>query len=948
MTKEGSYSSDIPTGTAVGDYTVWYRVKESADYKGVSPVSINAVIGKADITNAEVTLGAALTYTGSTLTQTVGKVMVGTLEVTDSEYLLSENTAINAGNYKLRITAAENSNYKGYKLVPFTVAKKEITPTIDISGNHTYTGNVIKPAFTVKDGAVTLTTKDYTFSYADNINAGSGKVIINATSGGNYAFPETTAEFTIAKAAHEAEAVSINALYGAAGSLDLSEYMEAGGSLEILTVSDNSSVLEGNPAIAGNSLTYRIKDSREIEGKSATVTVNVKNADNYEDYNIKVSLTVINCAHIHTELRNIKEANCTEEGYSGDLYCQDCGTLLEKGKVIPINKDNHSFDDGLVIKEATGISEGLMEYTCKRCGHKKYEVIPRLENDDNYENELIEDTKNLSGNAAPQVEKKTGDDGSCEETVSIGGQEVSKTVTNSENEIISTETKVWITGLQKEYRYTSAAIKPAFRVYDGTKKLTEKTDYTVKYSNNKNCGDAAVITVTFKGNYKGQTPVTTGFTITPAILGEDIIAHETAVAVSKKAQIPLPVLTWASSGKTANKKFFSISYDREVKDAGEYTATITSTDKNYSGTAYAKVTVTGDSNKLLSKAKVRFTPNSYAYTGSEIIPAQGSYKLTIGSTELKEGDDYKVAEICNNTNPGTATVIFKAISDNKTGYVGSKAATFRISGKKAIDASSSYTFKYSESVPYAKGGSTPSVRVYDGDTLLTLGTDYSLSYKKNKAVTNGEKTAQIILKGKGKYKGTLTLYFAIKAQELSSLSSNILVKDQFTTKEKVKNPSVVIKDLNGKKLAVNKDFTIDPDMTIIGDETNGTVTFNISGKNNYTGPLSVSFRYMDKSADLSRTKSKNKIADQTYTGKEITLPESALKEIIYTGSKSSPVYLLPGKDFEVFEYTGNIKKGTAKVTLKGIGQYAGTRTLTFKILQKDVDYKGTLIEGQWQ
>ena len=40
------------------------------------------------------------------------------------------------------------------------------------------------------------------------------------------------------------------------------------------------------------------------------------------------------CNHSHTELKNIKEATCTEKGYTGDTYCKDCGTLLESGSAI--------------------------------------------------------------------------------------------------------------------------------------------------------------------------------------------------------------------------------------------------------------------------------------------------------------------------------------------------------------------------------------------------------------------------------------------------------------------------------------------------------------------------------------------------------------------------------------------------------------------------------------
>lgn len=40
------------------------------------------------------------------------------------------------------------------------------------------------------------------------------------------------------------------------------------------------------------------------------------------------------CNHSNTEIRNKKEATYTEKGYTGDLYCKDCGELLETGKAI--------------------------------------------------------------------------------------------------------------------------------------------------------------------------------------------------------------------------------------------------------------------------------------------------------------------------------------------------------------------------------------------------------------------------------------------------------------------------------------------------------------------------------------------------------------------------------------------------------------------------------------
>ena len=50
--------------------------------------------------------------------------------------------------------------------------------------------------------------------------------------------------------------------------------------------------------------------------------------------------------HKHTEVRGAKTATCNEERYTGDVYCKDCGTLLEKGRAIEKPK-HHDFENGV-------------------------------------------------------------------------------------------------------------------------------------------------------------------------------------------------------------------------------------------------------------------------------------------------------------------------------------------------------------------------------------------------------------------------------------------------------------------------------------------------------------------------------------------------------------------------------------------------------------------------
>ena len=78
--------------------------------------------------------------------------------------------------------------------------------------------------------------------------------------------------------------------------------------------------------------------------------------------------------HQHTEVRNVKEATCKEEGYTGDIYCTDCETKLSDGE--PTAKKAHDWDEGKVTTEATCKNTGVKTYTCNNCSETKTEVIP--------------------------------------------------------------------------------------------------------------------------------------------------------------------------------------------------------------------------------------------------------------------------------------------------------------------------------------------------------------------------------------------------------------------------------------------------------------------------------------------------------------------------------------------------------------------------------------------
>ncbi|MCR5695437.1 MAG: leucine-rich repeat domain-containing protein [Marinilabiliaceae bacterium] len=88
-----------------------------------------------------------------------------------------------------------------------------------------------------------------------------------------------------------------------------------------------------------------------------------------------------------------------------------------------------------------------------------------------------------------------------------------------------------------EQTYTGEELKPAVDIADDVTPLTEKTDFTVEYSNNVNAGTATV-TITGIGNYTGETEVT--FTIGKATPTFVEIESQTIDNTQTLADVTLP------------------------------------------------------------------------------------------------------------------------------------------------------------------------------------------------------------------------------------------------------------------------------------------------------------------------------------------------------------------------------------------------------------------------
>ena len=181
-----------------------------------------------------------------------------------------------------------------------------------------------------------------------------------------------------------------------------------------------------------------------------------------------------------------------------------------------------------------------------------------------------------------------------------------------------------------------------------------------------------------------------------------------------------------------------------------------------------------------------------------------------------------------------------------------------------------------------------------------------------------DKAASIGVKG-SKHKECTVCKKVLETAEIPALSRISISKASVTLSTstyaydgKAKKPGVMVK-LNGKTLKNGTDYTVSYSNNI----KVGTAKVTITGKGNYTGSVSKTFKIKNnfKKATVSG------ISTKAFTGKNITQSIT----VKYNGKA-----LKNGTDYTV-SYSNNKKIGTATVKIAGKGSYTGTVTKTFKI-----------------
>lgn len=521
--------------------------------------------------------------------------------------------------------------------------------------------------------------------------------------------------------------------------------------------------------------------------------------------------------------------------------------------------------------------------------------------------------------------------------------------------------------------YSGQARVPDPVVLRDGKKLIGGTDYTIQIKDPNgqtvtSCLESGtyIVTITGTGNYTGsrtlhyviEERIRTSILkakITVKNKAWDGTASEPVVSVAMgRAQLVRNtdyVLIWPGQ----NDPVDPVDTDA-MTDTGTVTIKIRGINA-YEGEVSKTYKITGTA---LNARWIKGLAASYPYRGQAYYPLgepdsnsdHGNCEITSPNGTLVKGRDYTV-QYSNNINAGTAVMTVTG----RGGYSGTVTKKFTIKPDTAPKADA-FTIA-PISVPFVKGGCTPdlaSLPWKDGSrSTLVRDKDYKITWQNNQTAAGPDaaKYPRIHVAGLGNYRGmSFDVPFTITA---TNIKDNSLVQIDVPNMVCTGKPggyavTPILIDRRNGKLMDKKDYAIveycyaEDTNKVMKKEKKELVSVpkkkgdpvlktdiipegvklyvKIKGIGGYTNETEVKF--WPAKGNLAKVTAK--IADQTYTGEAVTLEKYDFYFVIPANGTE-----IWSDDFEIVRYINNTKVGTAKVIIRGTGNYAGTKTLTFKI-----------------
>lgn len=521
--------------------------------------------------------------------------------------------------------------------------------------------------------------------------------------------------------------------------------------------------------------------------------------------------------------------------------------------------------------------------------------------------------------------------------------------------------------------------------------LRNKTDFTLTYPDNVDENSYKKpglyrITINGNGNYTGER------TVNMRITDKNAISIKRAVVKNLK--------NYEFTGSeikqvTTGDKPFGLYFGGKplTENVDYYLEYVEGTNINI-GTAKINVIGIGDYTgikpltfKITGKSIATAVINSEAlqpvsYTGQYIEPEVVLTDKKAGK-DLVEGTDYLVT-YDKNKDVGSAIIKITGIN----GYTGTLTKRFRINAYKMPDENDeNIKVIYDGEVVYRKSGAKPAVAVSyksiksDGSAEwqpLTEGTDYTLRYTNNAKVyeygpsdegfyeKNGKtKSPVVTITLKKNFAGKIAKYYKITPGSLNNQATISAPDVTYSDKPLKWKSKLVVTDMDGKKLAVKTDYSVDVIYTYADDATmaDGTtrtagttvgeddipmagtvINVTVTGTGNYSSSdadkLTVTQLYKILAADRDIGKGITfAVADKYYNGSGMN-PDTGIviskSDITFKPDAKHSEFTDDNYEIVPGSYTKNRFIGVASVTLRGINGYGGTKVVKFRIKSKSI------------
>ncbi|MBD5631675.1 MAG: hypothetical protein HDP34_00370 [Clostridia bacterium] len=285
---------------------------------------------------------------------------------------------------------------------------------------------------------------------------------------------------------------------------------------------------------------------------------------------------------------------------------------------------------------------------------------------------------------------------------------------------------------------------------------------------------------------------------------------------------------------------------------------------------------------------------------------------------------------------------------------------------------------------YTGNAIKPAVTVYASDgMILKQGVHYIVTYKNNTdadkvAAAGGTGSAEedttsgfnkelpyIVITGKGNYQGSIYKNFHIDPVSISAdgetpaAGFTLKYTEQFVAANKEQKPFTSIK--YKKAMTVGKDYDVElskyaadgslqvitasSSIPAISANDTGVFKLVVRGKGNYSGTIEKEIYVGGKDSLMKNVKITlgKGIRSVKFTGTNIEPKASTENGTDVFTVKLGGKYLTPDTDYTV-SYSNNKAVGTATITVKGKGQYIGTKSVTFKITGTPFKAKDAVIK----